>query len=147
MTAVHCAYNVLDEVNAYVAPSAYGSPVPSATVFQPLNVKPARVKELAVNAADEADCCAVIDPAPPFASNVTVCPDCHLANNVVFEPRLQVTVEPAAKSVPLPSAAVFQPANECPVRAREPTAATVYDEPDVAESDDGALPDVLPLPL
>ena len=46
----HCAYNVTEAVNGYVAPLAYAVPEPSAAVFQPANVWPEYVNELDVNA-------------------------------------------------------------------------------------------------
>jgi hypothetical protein len=84
---------------------------------------------------------------PPLASYVTVNAFAvHCANKVVFAAIDHVDEPPAVNEVPLPFAAVFQPANVYPARVNEPALAVVNDEPNVALPLDGGEPPVLELP-
>ena len=67
---VHTAYSVVLLAGiVIVAPSPYGVPLPNNAVFQPVNVKPDRVKlEPLLRVTDDPDAAAsaVIDPEPLF---------------------------------------------------------------------------------
>ena len=79
--------------------------------------------------------------------NVAVGRGIHCAYKMVFDARLHVEDEPAPNVVPVPSAAVFHPANEYPVRTNDPLFAdAVNDASNVALADDGTTPPVDPFP-
>lgn len=71
----------------------------------------------------------------------------HFAYSVVFAARLHAAEAPAAKSVPVPFAAEFQPPKLYPDRARLPEFVdAVKEEPNVALAGAGTEPLMFPLP-
>ena len=127
----------------YVAkPAEYKVPVPSARVFQPLNVNPARTIDPAVASVTATVPVAVTEstlgvPIPPLTSNRMR--EFHCAYKVMFW--VGVNEVPVSYRVPEPFAAVFHPANVYPVLAIVP-AVRVSDRPRASVTADGSAPDV-----